>query len=375
MPSSSLQLVPTASADDLRAAAPAARRSTDDEDSDDEPDLTHECFKLMVLVGLIVALVLLNKEVGAALLTMKNWLLKHIPLYAYFLGYVAVQGCRRLLPPLYYAMPIGLLTIFYLVARLGWLRAGFLYQAWQMLDCVWFVGIRYVYTDKVALVLDKSREGKKIRRYLPRDVVRLLRVLDKEWKRRISQGEYSVAWRVATVALLGSAYGCDEMVTLYFLATRCDASLAFFAVAWLATQLLQLPSALVRAYTVQSFVGASAAVWKPNSDERHRADAGMEATSRRWRGIYTLSSRCSYGDDVASMAWGVRRFISTQVGGGRLGHPRQRLPESARRSGCGLGRGRGRGHRRGPLGALQVALGARALEPAFPADGAPRGDH
>ena len=48
------------------------------------------------------------------------------------------------------------------------------------------------------------------------------------------------------------------MVTLYFLATRCDASLAFFAVAWLATQLLQLPSALVRAYTVQSFVGALA---------------------------------------------------------------------------------------------------------------------
>ena len=300
------ELVPTASADDLRAAAPSddgrTRQNADEEyDSDDEPDLTHECFKLMVLVGLIVALVLLNKEVGAALLTMKNWLLKHIPLYAYFLGYVAVQGCRRLLPPLYYAMPIGLLTIFYLVARLGGLRAGFPYQAWQMLDCIWFVGIRYVYTDKVALVLDKSREGKKIRKYLPRDVVRLLRVLDKEWKRRISQGEYSVAWRVATVALLGSAYGCDEMVTLYFLATRCDASLAFFTVAWLATQLLQLPSALVRAYTVQSFVGASAAVWKPNSDfeqtqewrqprvdgvesTRHRAHAVTGTTSRRWRG-------------------------------------------------------------------------------------------
>ena len=112
MPSSSLQLVPTASADDLRAAAAPSddgrtRQNADEEyDSDDEPDLTHECFKLMVLVGLIVALVLLNKEVGAALLTMKNWLLKHIPLYAYFLGYVAVQGCRRLLPPLYYAMPI-----------------------------------------------------------------------------------------------------------------------------------------------------------------------------------------------------------------------------------------------------------------------------
>ena len=31
----------------------------------------------------------------------------------------------------------------------------------------------------------------------------------------------------------------------------------------------------------------------------------MEAISLRWRGIYTPSSRCSYKDDVQSMAWGV----------------------------------------------------------------------
>ena len=48
--------------------------------------------------------------------------------------------------------------------------------------------------------------------------------------------------------------------------------------------------------------------------EQPRVDgAGMEATSRRWCGIYTPSSRCSYGDDVASMALGVRNLISTQV--------------------------------------------------------------
>ena len=33
--------------------------------------------------------------------------------------------------------------------------------------------------------------------------------------------------------------------------------------------------------------------------ERHRADAGMEATSRRWRGSATPSSRCSRGDDLS----------------------------------------------------------------------------
>lgn len=262
------ELVPTASADDARAAAPSddegygrVRRhpaSIEDDSDDDEANLGHECAKLLVLCGLIVALVLMNKEIGAALLTMKSWLLKHIPLYAYFLAYVAVQGCRRLVPPLYYAIPIGLLTIFYLVARLGWLRAGFVYQSWQLLDIIFFVVIKYVWTDKVALVLDRSREGKNIRKYLPRDLVKSLRVLDKEWKRRISEGEYSFAWRVGTVALLGNAYGCDEMVTLYFLVTRCDISLAFFAVAWLSVQLLALPAELVRAYTVQSFVGALA---------------------------------------------------------------------------------------------------------------------
>ena len=92
-----------------------------------------------------------------------------------------------------------------------------------------------------------------------------------------------------------------------------DASLAFFIVAWLATQLLQLPSALVRAYTVQSFVGALA-------------------------------------EDV--------------------GNPRQRLPEGTGRVGCGMGRGRGRGHRRGTR--CTEGGGARTIESTEPSDGSPR---
>ena len=44
----------------------------------------------------------------------------------------------------------------------------------------------------------------------------------------------------------------------------------------------------------------------------------MDATSRRWRGIATPSRRRSYGDDVASMAWGVRNLISTQALAPRL---------------------------------------------------------
>ena len=72
------------------------------------------------------------------------------------------------------------------------------------------------------------------------------------------------------------------------------------------------------------------AVWKSTSEfgypeqshcgalreaPRHRADAVTETTSRRWRRISTPSSRCSNGDDVASMACGVRNSISTQAPG------------------------------------------------------------
>ena len=46
---------------------------------------------------------------------------------------------------------------------------------------------------------------------------------------------------------------------------------------------------------------------------RHRAHSVTGTTSRRWRGIATPSRRRSYGDSVASMAWGARNLISTQA--------------------------------------------------------------
>ena len=39
----------------------------------------------------------------------------------------------------------------------------------------------------------------------------------------------------------------------------------------------------------------------------------METTSSRRRAIYTPSSKCSYGNDVALMAWGVQSLTSTQA--------------------------------------------------------------
>ena len=39
----------------------------------------------------------------------------------------------------------------------------------------------------------------------------------------------------------------------------------------------------------------------------------MGTSSHRWRGSSTPSSRRNHGDDVASIAWGARNLISTQI--------------------------------------------------------------
>ena len=48
-----------------------------------------------------------------------------------------------------------------------------------------------------------------------------------------------------------------------------------------------------------------------NQPPRHRTDAVTATSSRRWPENSTPSSRRSYGDNIASMAWGARNLIST----------------------------------------------------------------
>ena len=52
----------------------------------------------------------------------------------------------------------------------------------------------------------------------------------------------------------------------------------------------------------------SRAVWKSTSELGYHGDE-----SRRWPGNFTPSSRHSYGENIASMAWGTRNLISAQA--------------------------------------------------------------
>ena len=111
----------SSSADDVEA--PTARKGAEEEE---EESLARECMKLVILAGVIVAVVLAGEEIGKALLTTRGFLRRHVPLHFFAPALVAIQGARRLCPPVYYCMPVSSLAMLYLVSVLGWLRGGLL---------------------------------------------------------------------------------------------------------------------------------------------------------------------------------------------------------------------------------------------------------
>mmetsp|Transcript_838 Transcript_838/g.2469 ORF Transcript_838/g.2469 Transcript_838/m.2469 type:complete len:340 (+) Transcript_838:211-1230(+) len=235
----------------------AATAPADEKDLDEE--LKKECFKLLVLAGIIVAIVLLSQEIGSALLSTRGWLVKHIPMWLFVVLNIVINGGRRLFPPAYYCVPVGLISLLYLVAKYGWLAGGFIYEALKLADFFWEPLIERWYSGYAAQLLDPEQDSRKIRRWLPGGVAELLVILDREWRQRIAPAGGRPPWvRAGTVALLGSAWATDEELTLYFLATRCELSWLFFCGCWTVTLVAKLPYDLVRAYTLKSFVHAAA---------------------------------------------------------------------------------------------------------------------
>ena len=91
--------------------------------------------------------------------------------------------------------------------------------------------------------------------YTPQE---LLRILDARWKGLIAPPGV-LHRRLGTVALLGAAWATDEMVTLYFLATRCALDVPFFAAAWAGVLVTTTPEVLVKARDGGGCDGAAAA--------------------------------------------------------------------------------------------------------------------
>ena len=200
-----------------------------------------------------------SEKIGTALLRTRGFLRREVPLCYFVPGFLAIQCARRLFPPFYYCCPVNALAMLYLVSVMGWLRAGLLFQVLKLADCVWFVLIKKRYAATAEALLDPSADSAAVERWLPRDVSRLLGVLDVCWRSRIApDGGRSGAHRLGTVALLGSAWATDEMVTLYFVATRCGLGAPFFALCWAAVLVCTAPEFLVKARTIQGIVNAAA---------------------------------------------------------------------------------------------------------------------
>lgn len=219
--------------------------SDDDDFDEDDTSTRQECMKLLFLLGIIAIVIVLADEVGDLLLSTQSFL-RQIPLVLGLPVIVLGAGLRRLAPPIYYIAPIGTLSLLYLL-RFGAYRAACIYQAVKMLDTVWFLGIRYYYASFMDALVDPN--AKEAGHFVPHDILRGLRGLDREWAHRIRG--FGIRG-FATIVVLGCAWGTDELVTLYFLCTRCGLTISSFGLGWLGVQTALLPENIVRAFALET---------------------------------------------------------------------------------------------------------------------------
>uniref|UniRef100_A0A7S3JY44 Transmembrane protein n=1 Tax=Aureoumbra lagunensis TaxID=44058 RepID=A0A7S3JY44_9STRA len=237
---------------DILDAMEVGRKKDDDDDS----SLQRECFKLMFVTAIVVTLVLTSEEVGRLVLSTQSYL-RRIPLVYGLIG-IAILTCpRRVLLPVAYVVPLASISLLYLVAKVGWVRAGLMWQAIMLLDCVWFLMIRYYWSNFMAALVNPHNTYSK--KFVPRDLLRALRGLDREWAHRISPQDIK---SLLAVIVLGMAWGTNEQITVYFLSTRCNLSFLSFALRWTCTQILLIPETLVFTHSIEliiaDFVSTSA---------------------------------------------------------------------------------------------------------------------
>ena len=156
------------------------------------------------------------------------------------------------------------------------------------LDSLYVVGLREDYERAVNEVLRPTLVGEppfwqsvSVFEYHIRVVGGLLGAFEVSGDRRLLHAASHAADRVLSVLprKLGDAY------------TRTRQRLADpygRPILWLVARIIDEVQACVESTTLSP---------------RHRSDAVMGSSSRRWRGTSTLSSRRSYGDNIASMAW------------------------------------------------------------------------
>ena len=216
----------------------------DEEEEEDEVDWRKELLKLCFVAGIIAMLVVLSEEVGTFLLGTQAFL-SQIPLSWGLIGITILSGPRRVVLPLYYIFPFSVVSLLYLVEKVGWVKAGLLYQCISLFDSFWFFGIRYFWSSFMKALADPTNKTSK--HIIPRYLHHTLKTLDREWAHRIAPMDSEA---FASIVLLAVAWATDEQITVYFICSRCDLTPAFFASSWTVSIIFRIPEYLVRARIV-----------------------------------------------------------------------------------------------------------------------------
>lgn len=226
---------------DQLESATSSSSSSSSESEESTTSRRRECVKYFIVIGVIVTMIVLSDEVGELLLSTRSFL-STIPLTLGIPLVILCSGFQRVLPPAHYILPLNTLSMLYLLSLLGVYPAAFIMSGVKLLDTVWFFAIRFLYSR----IMSGGDEGG-TSKCIPKDLLRALGVLDEGWGEKIKVRGFR---GIKNMVVLGCAWVTDELVTLYFLCTRCDLTAIYFGCGWFATQTLLLPEQILRAFTL-----------------------------------------------------------------------------------------------------------------------------
>jgi hypothetical protein len=183
-----------------------------------------ELLKLVVLVVLVVAIAYCGATTYAECFDKyrANFSAENTKTGDILIAYLIISAFRKLLPPLYYMLPLGSLLITVLADRLGSDVGALVYQALKLQDLMYFLLLRRIYSNAADRIFEEGGEPPQIC-WMPECARSVLCAFDRVWGDKLWSSKSKCCRFVvhaATVVAFNVALGVEDYVALFWVASR-----------------------------------------------------------------------------------------------------------------------------------------------------------
>jgi len=213
-----------------------------------------EILKLLAVIGFVVVVVVLAQEVGLLLTRIRDWLVKQ-PLSYCLPVFVVVMVVRRVVVPIWYTVPTGVLMIIYLVFKVGVVRAAVIFQTLKLLDFVSFLILQRWFGPYFC---DEDEEGQQMarsaKRCLPQILLDVVYALDREWGGHLRS--QAPVGKTLTFIAFGATWFLEEEAMLFWFAVRSHVPNHLICIGLVTFTYLNTFDTIIRAQAVKGALDA-----------------------------------------------------------------------------------------------------------------------